>query len=227
MAGNEVRTRVPATSRRSEIMVRRRRRQKSSPGLLVAVAVLVLVAVTIIQQLAAHPAVAAALLVLIVGAMVIGGIISWQRRKQRLIEARQQWDIQVARSREIGHYHAMAPKEFEHALAFLCARDGCTGVKVVGGAGDLGADVVAMAPDGRRIVLQAKRYGPTTKVGGPDLQRFGGTCFTVHGAHVAAVVTTSSYTKQAREYAAHMRIHLFDQTGLAAWASRTGPAPWH
>jgi restriction system protein len=98
---------------------------------------------------------------------------------------------------------------------------------VVGGAGDLGADVIALAPDGRKIVLQAKRYGPASKVVGPDLQRFGGTCFTVHRAGVAAVVTTSTFTKQARDYASHAGIHLFDQQRLAAWASRTGPAPWH
>ncbi|HWE91000.1 MAG TPA: restriction endonuclease [Pseudonocardiaceae bacterium] len=121
----------------------------------------------------------------------------------------------------------MAPKEFEHALAFLCVRDGCTGVQVVGGAGDLGADVIAFAPDGRKIVLQAKRYGSASKVGGPALQRFGGTCFNVHQAHIAAVVTTSVFTKQAWQYAAHMGIRLFDQHGLAAWATRTGPAPWH
>ncbi|WP_245692826.1 restriction endonuclease, partial [Streptomyces katrae] len=34
---------------------------------------------------------------------------------------------------------------FEDTVAALCARDGCTAVEVVGGAGDLGADVVATA----------------------------------------------------------------------------------
>jgi restriction system protein len=121
----------------------------------------------------------------------------------------------------------MNPRDFEHALAYLCERDGCTSVQVVGGAGDLGADVIALAPDGRRIVIQAKRYGPTTKVTGPDLQRFGGTCYSVHGAQVAAVVTTSGFTKQAVQYAQHMSITLVGEEQLAGWASRTGPAPWH
>jgi restriction system protein len=121
----------------------------------------------------------------------------------------------------------MGPAEFEQALALLCARDGCTHSQVAGRAGDLGADVIAFAPDGRKIVLQAKRYGPTTKVGGPDLQRFAGTCFNVHQAGVAAVVTTSTFTKQASELATHMGIRLVDARALAAWASRTGPAPWH
>jgi restriction system protein len=134
--------------------------------------------------------------------------------------------LRAAQSTEIARYHAMNPREFEHAIAFLCQRDGCRHVQVVGGAGDLGADVLALAPDGRRIVIQCKRYGPTTKVGSPDLQRFGGTCYSVHGAHVAAVVTTSTFTRPASQYGTHQGIRLLDGTALAGWATRTGPAPW-
>jgi len=174
-----------------------------------------------------HPVVDVIVIVLVlaVGAF---GIVRWRtQEQQRRLEAQRQQEIQVAQSREVARYHAMSPKEFEHALAFLCQRDGCASSQVVGGAGDLGADVIAAAPDGRKIVLQAKRYGPTTKVTGPDLQKFGGTCFTVHNAQIAAVVTTSTFTKQAISYASHAGIRLFDEHRLAAWASRTGPAPWH
>lgn len=163
-----------------------------------------------------------------VGAVAITvGRAKLRAERQRQIEWQQYQAIQAIRSREIGTYHLMNPREFEHALAYLCERDGCLGVQVVGGAGDLGADVIATAPDGRRIVIQAKRYGPTTVVSGPDLQKFGGTCYAVHGAQVAAVVTTSRFTKQAQQYAAHMGIRLWDNDALAGWASRTGPAPWH
>ncbi|WP_416382617.1 restriction endonuclease [Nocardia beijingensis] len=62
--------------------------------------------------------------------------------------------------------------EFEEALAALCRRDGCTDVQVVGGSGDLGTDVVARAPDGPRIVLQAKLYRNEGTVGSQDVQRF-------------------------------------------------------
>jgi restriction system protein len=165
------------------------------------------------------------------GAAVVLGIVLWRRRirlyRQRQLYAQQQYEIHVAQSQEIARYHAMTPRAFDEALAFLCRRDGCTAVRVVGGAGDLGADVIASAPDGRKIVLQAKRYGPTSKVVGPDLQKFGGTCFAVHQAQVAAMITTSVFTKQAREYALHMGIRLFDVQALAGWATRTGPAPWH
>ncbi|MBC2878313.1 MULTISPECIES: restriction endonuclease [Streptomyces] len=123
-------------------------------------------------------------------------------------------------------YAAMDAAEFEQAIAGLCARDGCTDVHVVGGAGDLGADVLATAPDGRRLVVQCKRYGPDHKVGSQDLQRFGGTCFTIHGAHIAALVTTSDFTGPALEYAARSGILCLDARALAAWSDGGAPPPW-
>ncbi|MEV8565535.1 restriction endonuclease [Streptomyces sp. NPDC051322] len=123
-------------------------------------------------------------------------------------------------------FPVLDPEGFEAAVAALCERDGCREVEVVGGAGDLGADVVAIAPDGRRVVVQCKLYGPTHKVGSQDLQRFGGTCWTIHGAQLAAVVTTSQFTEPAREYAAASGIRCVDGACLAAWAKGSGPAPW-
>ncbi|MEU4684933.1 restriction endonuclease [Streptomyces xinghaiensis] len=125
-----------------------------------------------------------------------------------------------------GAFDLMDADAFEQAVAALCERDGCRDTDVVGGANDLGADVVANDPDGRRIVIQCKRYGPSNKVGSQELQRFGGTCFTVHEADVAALVTTSSFTEPAVDYAARTGIRCFDGAALAAWADRTGPAPW-
>ncbi|WTL51071.1 restriction endonuclease [Streptomyces sp. NBC_01497] len=123
-------------------------------------------------------------------------------------------------------FTALDPDGFEAAVAALCERDGCHDVAVVGGAGDLGADVLATAPDGRRVVVQCKQYGPAHKVGSQDLQRFGGTCWSVHGAQLAAVVTTSQFTAPAREYAAECGIRCVDGDSLAAWSEGSGPAPW-
>ncbi|MFF3726717.1 restriction endonuclease [Streptomyces erythrochromogenes] len=115
---------------------------------------------------------------------------------------------------------------FEHTVAALCARDGCTSVEVVGGAGDLGADVLATTADGRRVVLQCKHYAEDNRVGSQDLQRFGGTCFAVHGADVAVIVTTSSFTAPAAEYADACGIVRVDGEGLAAWTELGAPPPW-
>ncbi|MFK4593659.1 restriction system protein [Streptomyces pristinaespiralis] len=121
---------------------------------------------------------------------------------------------------------AMDPDSFEQAVAALCERDGCRDVEVVGGAGDLGADVIATTPDGRRLVMQCKRYGPMNKVGSQEVQRFGGTCFAVHEADVAAVVTTGEFTQPAAEYAGRCGIRCFDHQSLVAWTDGSGPAPW-
>ncbi|HEX5566429.1 MAG TPA: restriction endonuclease [Streptomyces sp.] len=123
-------------------------------------------------------------------------------------------------------YGALDAEQFEQAVAALCERDGCRDVQVVGGAGDLGADIVATAPDGRRVVIQCKRYGGTNKVGSQDVQRFGGTCYTVHAAQVAAVVTTGDFTEPAAEYAERCGILCVDRGALTAWSRGTGPAPW-
>ncbi|MEU6934772.1 restriction endonuclease [Streptomyces sp. NPDC046374] len=124
--------------------------------------------------------------------------------------------------------HAAAdPYEFEHTVAALCARDGCASVKVVGGAGDLGADVLATTADGLRVVIQCKRYAPDHRVGSPDLQRFGGTCWSVHEADVAVLVTTSSFTEPALDYAASSGILCVDGPALSAWTASEAPAPWH
>ncbi|WP_250402803.1 restriction endonuclease [Streptomyces cellostaticus] len=118
------------------------------------------------------------------------------------------------------------PDAFEQAIADLCARDDCRQVEVVGGAGDLGADVTAVTPDGRRVVIQCKRYCDTNKVGSQDMQRFGGTCYTVHEADVAVVVTTSDFTAPALEYARQCGILCVNGAELSAWTDGTGPRPW-
>ncbi|MGW7332986.1 restriction endonuclease [Streptomyces sp. NPDC054840] len=115
---------------------------------------------------------------------------------------------------------------FEHTIAALCARDGCLQVEVVGGAGDLGADVIAVTADGLRVVVQCKHYGEGNRVGSQDLQRFGGTCFAIHEADVAVVVTTSSFTVPAEEYAAACGIVCVDVDDLAAWTESRTPPPW-
>ncbi|WP_190016825.1 restriction endonuclease [Streptomyces lucensis] len=123
-------------------------------------------------------------------------------------------------------YAALDPDGFEQAVAELCTRDGCRAVETVGGPGDLGADVTAVTSQGRRVVIQCKQYGDGNKVGSQDLQRFGGTCFTVHGADVAVVVTTSDFTAPALEYADQCGIVCVSGQELEAWRDGSGPSLW-
>ncbi|WWQ69229.1 restriction endonuclease [Streptomyces sp. Q6] len=134
--------------------------------------------------------------------------------------------VELAPHRDRVDFTALDPDGFEAAIAELCERDGCQDVEVTGGAGDLGADVLAVAPDGRRVVIQCKQYAPDNKVGSMDLQRFGGTCWSVHGAQLAVIVTTSAFTTPAEEYARSCGIRCVDGEELEAWAQGSGPAPW-
>lgn len=132
----------------------------------------------------------------------------------------------TARLDQVIDYAELDPDGFEQAIADLCARNDCREVEVVGGPGDLGADVTAVTLDGRRVIIQCKHYGADNKVGSQDMQRFGGTCFTVHEADVAAVVTTSDFTAPALEYAAQCGIVCVNGQELEAWCRGTGPSPW-
>ncbi|MFD3884454.1 restriction endonuclease [Streptomyces microflavus] len=123
-------------------------------------------------------------------------------------------------------YAQLDPYAFEEAVAELCRRDGCADAEVVGGAGDLGADVLATTPDGRRLVVQCKRYGPDNRAGSQDLQRFGGTCYAVHGADIALVVSTGGFTEPALGYAEQCAILCYGPEELAAWSEGGAPPPW-
>ena len=79
--------------------------------------------------------------------------LRYVRERERLARER---ELQAVRAREIATYHRMSPREFEEALAYLCQRDGCTMTQVVGGAGDLGADVIGVTAEGWKMVIQAR-----------------------------------------------------------------------
>ncbi|WP_280492868.1 restriction endonuclease [Nocardia asiatica] len=120
----------------------------------------------------------------------------------------------------------MSDKQFEHALASLCRDSGCREVEVSRGSGDHGADVVALTPDGRRLILQAKRYNINRRVGDREMQQLVGGLTTCHRFDVAALVATASFTGPDRATAARSGIRLVDNRALAAWNSGTGPAAW-
>ncbi|WP_390898907.1 restriction endonuclease [Streptomyces cynarae] len=149
----------------------------------------------------------------------------WPRRRRARDDLPVVWDDAFDPLAPVS-YQEMNARAFEEAIARLCMRDGCRDAHAAGGSGDLGADVVATAPDGRRLIIQCKRYGPSSRVGSQDLQRFGGTCFSIHRADIAVVVTTNVFTTPAIEYAARQKILLFDQHDLAAWTTGAGPTPW-
>jgi restriction system protein len=105
-------------------------------------------------------------------------------------------------------------------------RDGCQDASRVGGGGDLGADVKATDPYGRRWVIQCKhrRSGLAgSAVGTPDLQVLNGTARQVHGADIAVIVTNGRVTAPAVAFAEQQRLHVVDRHTLGVWASGSRP----
>ncbi|MET9822670.1 MULTISPECIES: restriction endonuclease [Streptomyces] len=121
---------------------------------------------------------------------------------------------------------ALHHTRFEDAIRDLMQRDGCRDARRVGGRGDLGADVKATDPYGRRWVIQCKhrRNGAQgSPVGTPDLQVLNGTARQVHGADVAVIVTNGRVTGPAVTFAKQQRLHVVDRQTLAVWASGSRP----
>ncbi|QFZ20944.1 restriction endonuclease [Saccharothrix syringae] len=193
---------------------RSRRKTKVSPLLLVGGGIALFLLVDFVRT---HPVLSA----LIAAALLAGGVASlvlWLRARRR--EA----SLQAERDRVIEVTDGMSGVEFERWTARLLSRSGCTDVRVVGGSGDAGADVLATAPGGGLVVVQCKRYG-RTKVGTKAVQLFAGTDRLYHGADISLIVTTSDFTSEARKVAAGVGIVLVDRAVLAEWA-RTGAAPF-
>lgn len=153
--------------------------------------------------------------VIVVGLLAAGaGALTLVRRVNRRQQAEE-----YARTLHVEVTDAMTGPQFEQWVAALLTRSGFSGVTVSGRAGDRGADIVATTPDNRRLVLQCKRHSPTNPVGSAAIQRFAGTCRSIHRGDVCAIVTNGSFTVgDGRQLARELDIVLLDRTALAHWA---------
>ena len=186
----------------------------------------------LIGQIAAHAVSRYWPLWLLAGVVLAGGAILRRAVAAGRIEATGERDrleaiAEVQRHRDVAALDKMTGPAFERHVAGLCLRDGLEIVRDGGGAGDLGADVIARAPDGRLIVIQCKRYKAENSVSGPDMQRFLGTVRTVHNADVPLFVTTARrFTRQARQLAVSHDVILIDRNRLALWNGGSNLVPF-
>ncbi|MFF3312995.1 restriction endonuclease [Streptomyces sp. NPDC002952] len=213
--------RPPARRRPARRPSRRRKQQQEVQLVTAAVAAVVAISllVTAVNWLLAHWCV---LLVAILLAGLAGG--AWlQQRTQRM-----EWERVQQRALRYGiaQLDALTHQQFESAIRDLMRRDGCADALRVGGRGDLGADVKATDPHGRRWVIQCKhrRNGARgTAVGTPDLQVLNGTGRPVHKGDVVVLVTNGRITQPGRDFARQQRLHLVDRQTLAQWATGSRP----
>lgn len=166
----------------------------------------------------------AVLLVMVIAVaatILVAGLVRAGRREAEAEKTRLANEAEKQARRSLEAVWAMNDREFEEYVADLCRRDGCTQVKRVGGAGDLGADVTGCLPDGRKTVIQCKHYAKHRSVGSRDIQTFNGTARAEHGADVPVFVASCVFTKQARAFAARHDLVLIDVNLLGFWNSGT------
>lgn len=205
--------------RRAAALRRRRRANDRLIVLLVAAALAVALMVAVVNWLLAHWWI---LVVIGASAVLAGGGWFHQRRQAARWEAVRVRGLRYG----LGQLDALHHTQFEDAVRELMRRDGCPNAVRVGGGGDLGADVKATDPYGRRWVIQCKhrRAGLAgSAVGTPDLQVLNGTARQIHGADVAVIVTNGRVTAPAVAFAEQQRLHVVDRHTLAAWASGSRP----
>ncbi len=124
------------------------------------------------------------------------------------------------RLRTLQGFLALSPAGFEEAVAALLRRLGYRRVKVVGGAGDLCADIVCRGSAGELVIVQCKRYAPGRHVGSAEVQRVIGMAFVHHHAARAIFATTSDFTPAARRLARGHHIELISGCRLVELAQR-------
>jgi restriction system protein len=160
-------------------------------------------------------------LMLLAGVAAVGVVMRARQRAAALRAAEE--SRKAALERQISSADGLTGRQFERWFARLLDRSGFTDVEVCGGAGDLGADVIATSPRGDRAVFQCKRYGRDRNVPSGQVQQFAGTCRAIHGADIAAIVTTAGFSQPARDLARRLGIVLVDRAVLGAWAADQEP----
>ncbi|MFI1375965.1 restriction endonuclease [Streptomyces longwoodensis] len=213
-------TRRPPARRRTNRRPSRRARQETPIAVWVVAAVAAVGLMTaVVNWLLVHWW----LLLVLVLLAAVGGIAWWQQRTRRIL-----WEQARARALryQLAQLDGLSHRRFEYAIRDLMQRDGCADAVQVGGQGDLGADVKATDPQGRRWVIQCKhrQHGERgAAVGTPELQVLNGTGRPVHKADVVVLVTNGRITQPGRAFAQQQRLHLVDRRVLGSWAAGSRP----
>lgn len=113
--------------------------------------------------------------------------------------------------------------EFEELIKSLLMARGYEKVKRIGGANDRGVDIEA-EKDGKSYIFQCKRW--LHNVDGTPIQRLHSMMVQNH-VDFAWCVTTSDFTRQAREEAANTGVHLMEKRELMALLEEAFPGMYY
>lgn len=97
--------------------------------------------------------------------------------------------------------------EFEHLIADLWERQGWE-TTVTQSSNDAGIDVVATKdlPVTQKALIQAKRYGPGTTVGGPAIQQYSSLKHQEDSVDSVIVITSNRFSRQAQNRARELNV---------------------
>ena len=107
------------------------------------------------------------------------------------------------------------PAEFETWVASQFVKAGYT-VRVTGGAGDHGIDIVVLTAGEPVAVVQCKRYGAKTTVKPEMVREFRG-AMTAFPSATGYLITTGSLTEQAASWVRTHPIRVVDSRIIAQW----------
>lgn len=108
-------------------------------------------------------------------------------------------------------FRILKPREFERLIMKLFVNMGYE-TRLTPYIADFGADLIVKKGTDT-IVVQVKKYGSKHKVGSPEVQKLLGSMFK-YKANKAIFITTSDFTKEARQQARYAPIKLWNYTVL-------------
>ncbi|TKK86980.1 restriction endonuclease [Herbidospora galbida] len=155
-------------------------------------------------------------LALLLSLVLIGTTVAWWRQRVRAEQIRRRRLGQLRLT--LPQIDGMRPVEFELAVRDLMDRDGLT-ARHTGRRGDKAADVIARDAGARTIVVQCKHTTMGRRVGAPVLYAVNGTAAALHRAQLAVIVTNGGFTRDARQTARELGIHLVGRDDLERWAT--------
>ncbi|MEV6167801.1 restriction endonuclease [Streptomyces sp. NPDC051954] len=79
--------------------------------------------------------------------------------------------------------------------------------------------MIGLTADGRRLVVQCKRFAPYLNITSPEVQKFIGSATVLHSADVALYVATCPFTPEALTIAAEAGITAVHRGVLEEWST--------
>lgn len=121
----------------------------------------------------------------------------------------------LARQELVDYLQHLDSEDFENFLADLWEERGWD-TEVTPPSQDGGVDVVASRdlPLPLKVVIQAKRYGPTSNVSSTEIQQYSSLRRQEENVDAVAVITTGGFTEQAQQAAEALNVKLVDVDSL-------------